>query len=376
MKYKIILLLGIFVFFSFYLNRNDAVIIVKWNKSHKNEKLFEAETGLKWALSNVGASILNKENIKVNVKDKETDFETITIDVSKMGFNENAEKLFCRLHQKIKDSEEYETNNSIDLGRYVALILGSSEHYYALIETPKTLEEITKNYTLLPEKGYVNNSTVSKVHRIIQYSEQKQFNQLFLAQEIDSITGKIFEFETIELFKNGQLRFGIFDANGNRKIAANSKHTEAGKPAKCMWCHESNIQPMFSDQKNRNGFLPFMKLQEIFEKYRDKNIADKIKYVDVLNNIDYKQTQDHTLTEIIYISFMEPSAERLSLEWGIPINEVKKKLKKLPTHIYEEFPYLGNLYHRKDVEKYAPFKGLKVSGSVREATETEVNYMK
>ncbi|NHM00498.1 hypothetical protein [Flavobacterium difficile] len=343
-------------------------ILLKWNKSYPDETIQSVEIGLKWALSQVGASVLNSNNIK-----KEKDF--FTIEISKMGFSKNAEKALRKIHQKVKESEEYKLNKSIDVGRYVALLLGSSEHYYALIGTPKTLDEITKNYTLLPEKGYINNSSVSKVHRIIQFSAQKRFNQLFFSQEIDSVTGKIYEFETIELLKNGQLRFGIFDANGKRKMAADSKHTEAGKPAKCMWCHESNIQPMYNDQKNIKGFLPYMKLQETFDTYREANQKDKKEFIDVLNYIDYQQTQEHTFTEILYTSFMEPSAKRLALEWNMTEKQVQTKLKNYTTHQHHEFDFLGELYYRNEIEHLAPIKSLPVSGNIREKSNKEVNYI-
>lgn len=347
---------------------NNSKILLKWNKAYNDDSIEKSIIGLKWALSQVGATILNQDNIEIKS-------EILCIEVSKMGFSKNAEKALRKIHQKIKESEEYKLNKSIDVGRYVALLLGSSEHYYALVETPKTLDEITKNYTLLPEKGYINNSSVSKVHRIIQFSEQKRFNQLFVSQEIDSVTGEIYEFETIELLKNGQLRFGIFDANGKRKMAADSKHTEAGKPAKCMWCHESNIQPMFNDQKNIKGFLPYMKLQETFDTYRELNQNDKIQFIDVLNYIDYQQTQEHTFTEILYTSFMEPSAKRLALEWNMTEKQVQTKLKNHTTHQHHEFDFLGELYYRNEIEHLAPFKGLPVSASIREQSVKEVNHI-
>ncbi len=72
---------------------------------------------------------------------------------------------------------------------------------------------------------------------------------------------------------------------------------------------------------------------------------------------------------------MEPTAERLSIEWGMSVAEVESLLSSLPTHIHEEFFYLGNLYNRKEVESLAPFRGLQVSSSVRAASEVEVNYI-
>ena len=93
-------------------------------------------------------------------------------------------------------------------------------------------------------------------------------------------------------------------------------------------------------------------------------------------DIDYSKTLDHTFTEILYISFMEPSAERLASEWGIPVEQVTEKLKGLPTHTHHEFPYLGTLYNRKDVESLSPYSIIRVPESAREPSEYEPDLIK
>ena len=54
---------------------------------------------------------------------------------------------------------------------------------------------------------------------------------------------------------NGQLRIALYDKNGNLKEAADSNITHAGKPAKCLWCHESGIQPLFREQIHVKGYM-------------------------------------------------------------------------------------------------------------------------
>lgn len=349
------------------LIETDSSINLKWNKAYPNDSIDKSLIGLKWALSYCGAILPSSINGFIISEN------TITIDVKKLGFTQNAENKLVILHSKIINSEEYQTNNAIDLGRYVSLLIGASEHYYQIAGTPSTLNEILNQYTLLPQKGYVNNSAVSLEHRIIQFSEQNSFNQVFLSEEIDPITGEIYEYETIELLPNGQLRYGIFDVNGNRINNANSTHTNAGKPAKCMWCHESNIQQMFSTQNNYTGYLTYTNFQNTLINYRENNRSQKLAITD---GVDFSQTQQHTLTELLYISFMEPSAERLSLEWNMSISEVQNLLTSLPTHDYPEFTFLGNnLYDRNEIESFAPFQGLTVSTSVRETSQTEVNHL-
>ncbi len=348
------------------LSLNHKKIQLKWNKAYNDDSIDKSIIGLKWTLSYLGATLPKDENGVL------IDEKTITLEVNKIGFNTIALNKITELHNIIFKTEEYKKNKNIDLGRYICLLLGSSEHYYEIVGTPKKLDDVLKKYKLLPKKGYVNNSDVSLEHRIIQFSKQENFNQLFFCKEIDSITQKVYEFETIELLPNGQLRFGIFDEKGNRKTSANNKHTNAGKPAKCMWCHESIINQLYSKQNDFKGYLTASQLQNKLVGYRNSNQNLKISLTD---GVDFKQTQQHTLAELLYISFMEPSAERLALEWNISKKQVQDKLKNFKTHNHHEFDFLRNLYRRNEIEHLSPVKNLPVSGDVREGGNQEVNYL-
>ena len=375
MMKKIVFALLMFCFFSCENNSStdlvdvpetSAYLNLKWNKAYPEDNIDKSLIGLKWALSYLGAKL------PVSLNGIVTSENTITISIDRLGFSPTAVERLTKLHTKIKASEEYQINHAIDLGRYVTLLIGSSEHYYEIIGTPRHLEDLLINYTLKPEKGYVNNSNVSLEHRVIQFSEQIGFNQVFLSEEINPLTQEVYEYETIELLPNGQLRFGIFDTNGNRKNVADPSHSEAGKPAKCMWCHESTINQMFTPQLDFTGYLTATNFQNILIGYRESNRTQKLALTD---GVDFSQTQQHTLTELLYISFMEPSAERLSIEWNLSLEEVQSRLSSFSTHTYDEFPFLGNLYYRKDIENLSPAAGLLVSSSVRESSVIEVNHI-
>lgn len=345
----------------------DTTLVLKWNKAYPDDTIEKSATGLTWALSYAGARLPETPwAIKLGP-------DTITIDATALGFDQNATAVLLELHRKIKSTSEYRQQKSIDLGRYVTLLIGAPEHYYRLAGTPETLPELLAPYKLGHAEGYVAQSTVALKHRKISFSQPDGLSQVFVSKEIDPQNGQILEFETIELLPNGQLRFGIFNTDGRRMNAANSSHTEAGKPAKCMWCHESAINPMFIKQDDVKGFLTYRRLQDTLLGFRQRHAAAR---ASLGGRIDYAQTQQHTLTELLYIAFMEPSAQRLSLEWNKPIAEIEEMLAGLPTHAHEEFPFLGTLYHRADLEKLAPFAGLAVSSSVREASAVEVNHLK
>ena len=341
-------------------------LYLKWNKAYPDDRIQNAVTGLKWALSYVGAASLQEDN-GIFIKE-----DSIVIDISRLGFSEKATEKLLRLHTKIKASEEYQKTKAVDLGRYVCLLIGASEHYYAITDVPLQLNEVLKKYILKKDRGYVNNSGVSLNHRVIQFSEQNGFEQVFLSEEIDSNSKQVLEYETIELMQNGQIRFGIWDVNGNRKNAVDASHSNAGKPAKCMWCHESSIQQFYNLQKDYPGHLTYSDLQDKLVSYR---YSYQLKQKSLSSGVDFSKLQDHTFTELLYISFMEPSAERLAFEWGMPIEQIRQRLSGLNTHTYEEFPFLGNLYHRNEIEQYAPFKRLGISTSVRETSLIEVNHI-
>ena len=326
-----------------------------------------ARIGLEWALSQIGASktaiyfngIIQQENI-------------FTIDYEQLGFNENAKIQLEKLHQKIKNSQEYKATNAIDLGRYITLIIGASEHYFKITGVPENLEDILENYTLKPSKGYVDNSLISFKHRIIEYSAQNELNQLFLTSEIEPSTGEILEYETLEIMQNGHSRFGVFSVNGIRKNNATPSVSSAGKPAKCMWCHESNISQLFSVQNNFPEYLTYLELKDTLDNFTN---SLNVKQINLTNGIDFNENQNHVKMELLYISFMEPSIEVLSNEWNLTVAEVQNKLVNLQTHLHEEFTFLGELYHRNEVEEFAPFTSLAISTSVREPSTIEVNYL-
>jgi hypothetical protein len=172
---------------------------------------------------------------------------------------------------------------------------------------------------------------------------------------------------------NGQLRFAIYDKKGQLENASPSKFSEAGKPAKCQWCHESQVMPLYKDTPDVPNFMTSKEFLSEVEKLQGYLKA----YQDTLSSkIIFSNTNNHSLQELLYISFMEPNLQRIALEWNLSEAEVLMRVKKFKTHKNEEFKFLGDLYHRHDVDKKSPFKTLKVPKSIREETKFDVNYLK
>jgi hypothetical protein len=346
--------------------RQDHLIQLKWNQAYAEDSFENAVIGLAWAYSHVGAMETN------HLYTMPTSSNLITVNTRQLGFTDQAEKLLEELHAYLVESEEFAVHSSIDMGRYIALLIGASEHYYALTEMPLKLEDLLNQYEFLPVQGIVDNSAITTKHRILKFSGQTGLKQLFITEETDPISGEILEIETVDIMPNGQPRFGIFDIAGNRENAAFAVNSEAGKPAKCMWCHESGIQPLFGVQTNFDDYLEYVVLRDTLSYYRNELQGKQNSLTD---GVDYSQALEHVQMELLYISFMEPSAERLSHEWNLSVNKVKEMLEGLPTHEHEEFDFLGELYHRGAVQDLAPYQSLQVSSHVREKSATEVNYM-
>ncbi len=137
------------------------------------------------------------------------------------------------------------------------------------------------------------------------------------------------EYETVDIMANGQQRFALYDQDGNLKAAASPDLTRAGKPAKCLWCHEINIQKLFLPNDPVAGYYSDDEFDNIIATAKSMigNYRRGLK-----SDLSFNKTQQHTQGELLYISFMQPSAYRLSNEWGIAVEEAQNLLGAMPTH--------------------------------------------
>lgn len=220
-------------------------------------------------------------------------------------------------------------------------------------------------------------STVSTHHRNIKFQASTSIlKSFYIAEEgegslLDNSYQPLF-YETIEIMKNGQLRFATYDERGDLIAATPKKYSSAGKPAKCLWCHEIVISPLYTNTDSvpncmsPREFMTVVKTQnELLSKYR-KNLN---------SDIDFTQTQSHTQMELQYISYNNPSVYKLSQEWDLNEAEVETILKVEKTINHYEFDFLTDLYDRNSINKYLKFKPIEVPDSVREIDNKQVNYI-
>ena len=349
----------------------DYTIRLRWIKSYESESWSDVRTGLIWSFSYLGAA-LPAGSFDAAVA--RADSSHFTLDCAKIGFSGQALAAILPMLEQMRQSDEYPRMGGIDLGRFLMFVQQSSWHYYALTGVPETVQAFEQQYF---QNGVLHfrlsKSGVARQQRLIRYAKPQTYSRLAFVGEEGSGQFEDNSFsplghETIDLMPNGQLRFGIYDKAGNLKAAADTVYTLGGKPGKCQWCHEKSVLPLyfpsvdFAGSLTRAEFLQDVaQAQALIDAFRSTLHTD----------ITYQNPQDHRFAELLTICFLEPSARRLALEWGISQADAELKLAGIPTHGYAEYPFLGQLYHRAEVAHLAPFSSVEVPESAREPSVYE-----
>lgn len=338
-------------------------LYLRWVSSYPNENWEDVQTGLEWGLSLMGAS-LPKSCMKKAMLFQENN--CYLLDFNELGFSEEAKKALRPLLQTLKNSEEYRRHGSMDIGRFLVFTLHSPWHYYSVTAVPRNFAQFQQLHPMDSALLFpVQNSCVSVGKRIVEFEQKKQAQAMaFIAKEkhLDSLnlTEGV---EVFDVMPNGQLRFAIYDEKGELAAASPLYLGNAGKPGKCMWCHESKISQLFAPNPDEKGYLSTANFETLVKKMNTELLAYQISQN---SEIDWKNPHAHTRQEWLYIGFMEPNLQRIATEWGLSEGETFAKIKHLPTHKHEEFEFFGACYHRKDIDALAPYPVIRVSESVRE----------
>ncbi|MEZ5038816.1 MAG: hypothetical protein R2828_02960 [Saprospiraceae bacterium] len=353
--------------------QDEYTIKLRWVEAYEGEEIGQVMVGLQWSFSFLGASLPEVTWTKAV---RFLDDRHFVLNMQELGFQEEALEAWRVIIERLKNSEEYQQKEAIDMARFLVLSLHSSWHYYTLTAAPKTLADYLATKDTLALKTFpVRVSSIAKTERMIRFQIANAIEQtFFIAAETEDITAPSYpvdHYEILDIMPSGQLRFLLYDAQGQLMPAAPIATTLAGKPSKCIWCHETNVQPLFQPTPDVPGFLK----SEDFQLLVDSTNRALAAYRALLPTIiDFSDKRAHTQSELLYISFMEPSLQRIANEWEMEIESVKTIFQNLPTHKYAEFPFLGELYYRHWVDSLAPYRSERVPGSVREENEWEPNY--
>jgi len=298
------------------------VIKLRWIKSYPGQSRSQVATGLFWALSFLGAKL------PADAAVISWDGTMVTLDLDAAGVSETSTAAWRRLVQVLKSSDEYRMMGGIDIGRFTFLSLCSSYQYYALTGVSPSYTQFRDRHTFAPKQVAIVESAVAHGNRLIEVGQGTDIDSVaFVAFEgTGALSDHSFQkadIETLDLMDNGQLRFGLYDLEGRLKATTTPALTAAGKPSKCLWCHEINLQPPFA----------------------------------------------------------EPTANRLAAEWNMPVERVEQLLagRNLKTHPHSERiddDVLGdNLYDRNDVDSLAPYATIRGPSDMREASNYEPNLL-
>jgi len=335
------------------------------------------QTGLKWVFSYLGAS-LEIGSVEKGIHFFEND--RIKLELKYLGFPEKAIAIWKRLIPEMKKSEAYRLHNSIDIGRFVMLTLNSSYHYYALTDVQSTLADFKEKYKIRkkPIIFQQGESGIAIGDRFVYLAMPA--NHLdsigYLAEEGEGSKKennfKATDFEVFSFMQNGQPRFAIYDEYGNLKPSVPVNLGKAGKPAKCMWCHESIIQTTYKPTNGKPHLLGFKKIIRKRNKQLNKFQSQ------LSSELDFTKKQDHSQGELLYKLFMEPSVDRLAFEWEKSPEFVREKLEGIPFHTIDAFRGLdfGKRYHRASIKHLAPFKVIKTPENARDFAKYEPNFLK
>ena len=348
-----------------------ASIELRWVRAYPAESWDQVRTGIAWSLSFLGAKLPTGSLDRVVRRHDESHFR---LELAPAAFTPRALDELGTTIQRLKDTDEYRQQGSLDLGRFLALGVYGAWQYYRVTGAEPTYAALADAY------GISAFDTFPLVHSYVAKNERRLRVRpcapgrpiVFVAEEGTGATARgdfhTETYETLVVQPNGQLRFAIYDRDG--ALAAASPHHlgDAGKPAKCLWCHEINLLPLFVPSPPVPGFMSPDRFGALIEGCR-RELGARRKALS--SDIDFGRTQDHAQSELLYITFMEPSAMRVTNDWRQEPGAVRRTLADLPEHDYTEYPFLGRLYHRADIDARAPYDSLAPADSLREPSAYE-----
>lgn len=361
-----------------HLPEDTKTIILNWYPAPANQTKDEFTTGLVWLFSYLGARLpASKFEKAVQFKSS----NKIEVNFDELGFADFALNHLSGLVSITKQTEEYKVTGGIDAGRFFALCFNSSYHYYKITGVSPSFNDFKNKFQTFVYKSFAcDTSAVAYSSRLLNYNVEAndiKSNFFFAQQGSGYFTqGNFTSSPVIEAFdymENGQPRFAVYDKDGILYAPSDPAEHPAGKPAKCMWCHESKMQPLIFPTADIPGY----------ESAANFSVARQT-FINRLNEfhkstgsvLDFTQKNAHGQGELIYLLFYEPDVTRLSQEWNISEYDVKVLLNGIPNHTNPEYPFLKEVYYRKDIAHLAPYKSIVVTDDMRESSDYEPDLLK
>jgi hypothetical protein len=353
----------------------DLTIKLRWIKNYPTESKDNVNTGLYWTLSFLGAKLPPEAEVL------RWEGDVVTVDLDAAAVPDGVRAAWKRLLGLLKASAEYQRMGGIDAGRFVLLTLCSANHYYALTGANPRYDAFRAVHKFDPMQVAITKSGVARGNRLIEVEHGGTIRTTaFVAYEgTGSISDRTFqkaEIETLDFMDNGQLRFALYDLNGHLKAHTTPSLTTAGKPSKCLWCHEIRLLPPGRNMTDVPGYLPTKEFVALVEKLM--HTVDDYRG-GLSSKVYFQHLDDHSYAEDLYLFFAEPTAARLAAEWAMPLEDVRHRLQAqgLQPHAAKDLSFMGgefagnNMYRRADVDPLAPYEVVRGPADSREPSEDE-----
>lgn len=350
-------------------------IRLRWVPSYNQDSQERAATGLKWALSLLGAHLHPNQEADLITWHSKTHMD---VNFVAAGMTAQALTALNTLCKKLRDSEEYAVRGGIDLGRFLLLTLGTSAHYYRITGTPQTYAAFKAQHSKPTHTVNITASLVAKEDRRLMGGVAAQAREIaWVAEEgsgqISDGSFKVIERETLDVMANGQLRFAVYGVDGQLRPAGDPNHSVAGKPARCMWCHESGLQRAWLDNSVGKGGMTRAEFHTLVDK---QTLLLQQLRTNTPQSIGLDVQDKHIQMELIYVAFMEPTVERLAAEWGLPVAQVRSMTAGMRRHTEMEYrAWLQPSLSRGQVASLVPYAVVRVPSDPLEPAAFEPDYL-
>ncbi len=320
----------------------------------------QCRSGLLWTLSYLGAT-LPAAQVASAIKWQSDSALVIYPDL--LGLGKTGEQAFEKICDSLRNTSQYRATGAVPAGAFVAVMVGCSEHYYAITEAPRTLKAFRKQHRTKKTPFLVKHSAIANRARRVYFglTTAVQFWALAIQQKEGRESA-----EAIDVMANGQLRFLIYNENGQLSSAPADAENLAGKPAKCMWCHEGKLQRTHgsTDQSGDELLFTVDSMNKAIKQFRQTRES----------GFSYEPHGAHTYMEILYISYLEPTLQQLSHEWRMKSEDIRLLLRMNKRHLHPEFSFGDSLYTRSGITAAAPYS-IPVPDDVREWRLSDPNFL-